>query len=125
MTFNPKAAGDYVRDLLTARGDGAQSDLARHLNISVPSVNRWAKGKNQPDMGYWPGIEDFFGLSHGTLTVIALGGPLSPELVSALNAALELLDASDEPGVDRIRPLIVAVIEELQRGGDASGNGVG
>lgn len=124
VTVNPKAVAAYTIDLMEQTGL-SQSELARRLNITPTSVNKWAMGYAAPADDLWPAIEREFQLTPGTLTVVALGGPQSPEFLAVLRSTLPLIDSSDEPGAERLRVAVLAAVEELQRSLDAVGDGAG
>lgn len=100
------AAGDIVRDHLATAATGAQSALARSLNLSATSVNKWRKGYAQPSPEHWPGIEAFFELEPGTLRRAALGERALEQLAIDLRQAAELLgdrlSQSDQRAVARL-----------------------
>lgn len=138
--FNRKAAGDEVRRLLHQVDDDgnlpSQSALARHLEISSTSVNKWSRDKGDPDQEHWPGIEEFFDLEPGHLARIA-GAELiraipelaaaarSAELLRGLSASAELVYAEldkDEPfrtldldqSIDTIATLFLVYADVLE-----------
>lgn len=50
---------------------GAQAAFAKDLEVSRNTVSMWFRGLVTPDPEYWPAIEKYLRMRHGTLAMIA------------------------------------------------------
>ena len=105
-----------LKGLLSASGV-ERGELARHLDVSVPTVNRWLNGISTPNAYQFREITRFFGLSYdwfledrgGTPDVddLAVKLGLSPEAVEAL---MELAGSESEEVLTAVDDAVCAVI---------------
>ena len=82
-----------LKGLLSASGV-ERGELARHLDVSVPTVNRWLNGISSPNVYQFREIAHFFGLPYEWFTEdegnipnvddLAMKLGLSPEAVGTL-----------------------------------------
>ena len=101
-----------LKAILSASGV-ERGELARHLGVSVPTVNRWLNGISTPNVYQFRAIAHFFGLPYEWFTEDEGGIPnvddlavklgLSPETVEALlelagSESEEVLTAVDDAG---------------------------
>ena len=127
-----------LKGLLSASGV-ERGELARHLDVSVPTVNRWLNGISTPNAYQFQEIAHFFGMPYDWFLEDEGGVPnaddlavklgLSPETVEAL---LELAASEDEGVLTAVDDAVCAVIatinavyDDLLRVADnAAGEGV-
>ena len=121
-----------LKAILSASGV-ERGELARHLGVSVPTVNRWLNGISTPNVYQFRAIAHFFGLPYEWFTEDEGGIPnvddlavklgLSPETVEALldmvseggnEAALEAVDNA----LCAALAVIDGVFEDLDRYAD-------
>ena len=117
-----------LKDVLSASGV-ERGELARHLGVSVPTVNRWLNGISTPNVYQFREIAHFFGLPYdwfledegNVLDVddLALKLGLSTETVEALldlagSESPEVLAAMDD-AICAVIGTISAVYEDLLR----------
>ena len=121
-----------LKSVLSASGV-ERGELARHLGVSVPTVNRWLNGISTPNVYQFREIAHFFGLPYEWFTEdeggipnvddLALKLGLSPETVEALldmvseggnEAALEAVDNA----LCAALAVIDGVFEDLDRYAD-------
>ena len=63
MSKNTKNFNKYLKNLLTVSGV-SREDLASHLKVAVPVVNRWLNGASVPDVYQFRDIARFFGMPY-------------------------------------------------------------
>ncbi len=63
MNQNNKIFDKRLKDVLSASGV-ERGELARHLGVSVPTVNRWLNGISTPNVYQFREIAHFFGLPY-------------------------------------------------------------
>ena len=125
-----------LKDVLSASGV-ERGELARHLGVSVPTVNRWLNGISTPNVYQFREIAHFFGLPYdwfledegNVLDVDDLAAKLglSPETVEALldlagSESPEVLTAMDD-AICAVIGTISAVYDDLLRVADSAANG--
>ena len=129
MNQNTNIFAQRLKSVLSASGV-ERGELARHLGVSVPTVNRWLNGINTPNVYQFRAIAHFFGLPYEWFTEDEGGIPnvddlavklgLSPETVEALldmvsegcnEAALEAVDNT----ICAALSVIDGVFEDLDR----------
>ena len=94
-----------------------RGELARHLGVSVPTVNRWLNGISTPNVYQFREIAHFFGMPYDWFLEDNGGIPdtddlavklgLSPETVEAL---LELAGSESEEVLTAVDNAVCAVI---------------
>lgn len=94
-----------------------RGELARHLGVSVPTVNRWLNGISTPNVYQFREIAHFFGMPYDWFLEDNGGIPdtddlavklgLSPETVEAL---LELAGSESEDVLTAVDDAVCAVI---------------
>ena len=94
-----------------------RGELARHLGVSVPTVNRWLNGISTPNVYEFRDIAHFFGMPYDWFLEDNGGIPdtddlavklgLSPETVEAL---LELAGSESEDVLTAVDDAVCAVI---------------
>ena len=97
-----------------------RGELARHLGVSVPTVNRWLNGISTPNVYQFREIAHFFGMPYDWFLEDGGGIPntddlavklgLSPETVEAL---LELADSESEEVLTAVDDAVCAVISAV------------
>ena len=97
-----------------------RGELARHLGVSVPTVNRWINGISTPNVYQFREIAHFFGMPYDWFLEDGGGIPntddlavklgLSPETVEAL---LELADSESEEVLTAVDDAVCAVISAV------------
>ena len=133
MNQNTNIFAQRLKSVLSASGV-ERGELARHLGVSVPTVNRWLNGISTPNVYQFRAIVHFFGLPYEWFTedegsipnvddlAVKLG--LSPETVEALldmvseggnEAALEAVDNT----ICAALSVIDGVFEDLDRYADS------
>ena len=125
-----------LKDVLSASGV-ERGELARHLGVSVPTVNRWLNGISTPNVYQFREIAYFFGLPYDwfledegsipNVDDLALKLGLSPETVEALlelagAESPEVLTAVDD-AVCAVIATISAVYDDLLRVADSAAKG--
>ena len=125
-----------LKDVLSASGV-ERGELARHLGVSVPTVNRWLNGISTPNVYQFREIAHFFGLPYdwfledegNVLDVDDLAAKLglSPETVEALldlagSESPEVLTAMDD-AICAVIGTISAVYDDLLRVADSVAKG--
>lgn len=132
MDQNTKIFDQRLKEVLSA-SLVERGELARHLGVSVPTVNRWLGGISTPNVYQFREIAHFFGLPYdwfldpdgGNLDAddLAMKLGLSPETVTTLlelvskggnEAALEAVDNT----VCAALAVIDGVFEDLDRYAD-------
>ena len=132
MNQNTNIFAHRLKSVLSASGV-ERGELARHLGVSVPTVNRWLNGISTPNVYQFREIAYFFGLPYEWFTEdeggipnvddLALKLGLSPETVEALldmvseggnEAALEAVDNA----LCAALAVIDGVFEDLDRYAD-------
>ena len=136
MNQNTNIFDKRLKDVLSASGV-ERGELARHLGVSVPTVNRWLNGISTPNVYQFREIAYFFGLPYDwfledegsipNVDDLALKLGLSPETVEAL---LELAGAESPEVLTAVDDAVCAVIEtisavydDLLRVADSAANG--
>ena len=136
MNQNTNIFDKRLKDVLSASGV-ERGELARHLGVSVPTVNRWLNGISTPNVYQFREIAYFFGLPYdwfledeGSIPdvddlAVKLG--LSPETVEALLGLAgaespEVLTAVDD-AVCAVISTINAVYDDLLRVADHAMDG--
>ena len=128
MNQNTNSFDQRLKSVLSASGV-ERGDLARRLNVSIPTVNRWLNGISTPNVYQFREIAHFFGLPYdwfledegNILNVDDLAAKLglSPETVEALldlagTESPEILMAVDD-AICAVIGTVSAVYEDLLR----------
>ena len=136
MNQNTNIFDKRLKDVLSASGV-ERGELARHLGVSVPTVNRWLNGISTPNVYQFREIAYFFGLPYDwfledgdgipNVDDLALKLGLSPETVEALlelagAESPEVLTAVDD-AVCAVIATISAVYDDLLRVADSAAKG--
>ena len=116
MNQNNNIFDRRLKGLLSASGV-ERGELARHLGVSVPTVNRWLNGISTPNVYQFREIAHFFGMPYDWFLEDNGGIPdtddlavklgLSPETVEAL---LELAGSESEDVLTAVDDAVCAVI---------------
>lgn len=77
-----------LRDLLIISGV-RREDLACHLGVSVPVVNRWLNGSSVPDVYQFQSIANYFGMPYEWFLEVGDGFPSAEELAAQLGLSEE------------------------------------
>ena len=126
-----------LQNLLSASGV-ERGELARHLDVSVPTVNRWLNGISTPNVYQFREIAHFFGMPYDWFLEDGGSTPntedmaeklgLSPDTVEALRElagaeSQEVLTAVDD-AVCAVIATISAVYDDLLRVAGSSREGL-
>lgn len=116
MNQNSNIFNRRLKGLLSASGV-ERGELARHLGVSVPTVNRWLNGISTPNVYQFREIAHFFGMPYDWFLEDNGGIPdaddlavklgLSPETVEAL---LELANSESGDVLTAVDDAVCAVI---------------
>ena len=108
-----------LKAILSASGV-ERGELARHLDVSVPTVNRWLNGISTPNAYQLREIAHYFGMPYDWFLEADGGVPnaddlavklgLSPETVEAL---LELAGSESEEVLTAVDDAVCAVIATI------------
>lgn len=108
-----------LKNLLTVSGV-ERGELARHLDVSVPTVNRWLNGISTPNVYQFREIAHFFGMPYDWFLEDGGSTPntedmaeklgLSPDTVEAL---LELAEAESPEVLTAVDDAVCAVIATI------------
>ena len=119
MNHNNNIFDRRLRGLLSASGV-ERGELARHLGVSVPTVNRWLNGISTPNAYQLREIAHYFGMPYDWFLEADGGVPnaddlavklgLSPETVEAL---LELAGSESEEVLTAVDDAVCAVIATI------------
>ena len=119
MNQNNNIFDRRLRGLLSASGV-ERGELARHLGVSVPTVNRWLNGISTPNAYQLREIVHYFGMPYDWFLEADGGVPnaddlavklgLSPETVEAL---LELAGSESEEVLTAVDDAVCAVISTI------------
>ena len=119
MNQNNNIFDRRLRGLLSASGV-ERGELARHLGVSVPTVNRWLNGISTPNAYQFRAIAHYFGMPYDWFLEDGGGIPnaddlavklgLSPETVEAL---LELAGSESEEVLTAVDDAVCAVISTI------------
>ena len=119
MNHNNNIFDRRLRGLLSASGV-ERGELARHLDVSVPTVNRWLNGISTPNAYQLREIAHYFGMPYDWFLEADGGVPnaddlavklgLSPETVEAL---LELAGSESEEVLTAVDDAVCAVIATI------------
>lgn len=119
MNQNNNIFDHRLRGLLSVSGV-ERGELARHLGVSVPTVNRWLNGISTPNAYQLREIAHYFGMPYDWFLEDGGGVPnaddlavklgLSPETVEAL---LELAGSESEEVLTAVDDAVCAVIATI------------
>ncbi len=119
MNQNNNIFDRRLRGLLSASGV-ERGELARHLDVSVPTVNRWLNGISTPNAYQLREIAHYFGMPYDWFLEAKGGIPnaddlavklgLSPETVEAL---LELAGSESEEVLTAVDDAVCAVVATI------------
>ena len=115
-----------LKNLLTVSGV-ERGELARHLGVSVPTVNRWLNGISTPNVYQFREIAHFFGMPYDWFLEDGDGRPdaddlavklgLSPETVETL---LDMVsEGGNEAALEAVDNALCAVLAVIYRVFDA------
>ena len=94
-----------LKNLLTVSGV-ERGELARHLGVSVPTVNRWLNGISTPNVYQFREIAHFFGMPYDWFLEDGDGRPDADDLAVKLGLSPEtvetLLDMVSEGGNEAV-----------------------
>lgn len=119
MRMNNNIFDRRLKAILSASGV-ERGELARHLGVSVPTVNRWLNGISTPNAYQFRAIAHYFGMPYDWFLEAKGGIPnaddlavklgLSPETVEAL---LELAGSESEEVLTAVDDAVCAVIATI------------
>ena len=119
MNQNNNIFDRRLKAILSASGV-ERGELARHLGVSVPTVNRWLNGISTPNAYQFRAIAHYFGMPYDWFLEDGGGIPnaddlavklgLSPETVEAL---LELAGSESEEVLTAVDDAVCAVISTI------------
>ena len=119
MRMNNNIFDRRLKAILSASGV-ERGELARHLGVSVPTVNRWLNGISTPNAYQLREIAHYFGMPYDWFLEAKGGVPnaddlavklgLSPETVEAL---LELAGSESEEVLTAVDDAVCAVISTI------------
>ena len=119
MNQNNNIFDRRLRGLLSVSGV-ERGELARHLGVSVPAVNRWLNGISTPNAYQLREIAHYFGMPYDWFLEDGGGVPnaddlavnlgLSPETVEAL---LELAGSESEEVLTAVDDAVCAVVATI------------
>ena len=119
MNMNNNIFDRRLKAILSASGV-ERGELARHLGVSVPTVNRWLNGISTPNAYQFRAIAHYFGMPYDWFLEDGGGIPnaddlavklgLSPETVEAL---LELAGSESEEVLTAVDDAVCAVIATI------------
>lgn len=92
---NPKNFDRRLRNLLILSGV-RREELACHLGVSVPVVNRWLNGSSAPDVYQFQSIANYFGMPYEWFLGVGDGFPSAEELAVRLGLSPETVEALRE-----------------------------
>ena len=92
---NPKNFDRRLRNLLILSGV-RREELACHLGVSVPVVNRWLNGSSAPDVYQFQSIANYFGMPYEWFLEVGDGFPSAEELAVRLGLSPETVEALRE-----------------------------
>lgn len=81
-----------LRDLLIISGV-RRENLACHLGVSVPVVNRWLNGSSVPDVYQFQSIANYFGMPYEWFLEVGDGFPSAEKLAARLGLSEETVEA--------------------------------
>lgn len=92
LTLDAEGMRAVIIEALESAGHGAQTRLAKALDVSPSTVNKWVKGQVRPEIDRWPAIEEALSLEPGTLRRAAgLTQPGEADAIAQLQAKVESL----------------------------------
>ena len=80
-----------LKNLLTVSGVGRE-ELARHMDVPVPVVNRWLNGTSAPDVYQFQGIARFFGMPYEWFLDGGDDSPSTEELAALLGLSEDTVE---------------------------------
>lgn len=92
---NPKNFDRRLRNLLILSGV-RREELACHLGVSAPVVNRWLNGSSAPDVYQFQSIANYFGMPYEWFLEVGDGFPGAEELAEKLGLSPETVEALRE-----------------------------
>jgi len=84
-----------LKKLLAVSGVN-RNELAEHLGVSVPVVNRWLNGSSAPDVYQFQSIANYFGMPYEWFLEVGDGFPSAEELAVRLGLSPETVEALRE-----------------------------
>ena len=84
-----------LKNLLAVSGMD-RSELAEHLGVSVPVVNRWLNGSSAPDVYQFQSIANYFGMPYEWFLEVGDGFPSAEKLAARLGLSEETVEALRE-----------------------------
>lgn len=105
---NAKSFDHRLRNILILSGV-RREELACHLGVSVPVVNRWLNGSSAPDVYQFQSIANYFGLPYEWFLDGGDGFPSAEELAARLGLSEETVEALRELADSGKTGVLVAV----------------
>ena len=91
MSKNTKNFNKYLKNLLTVSGM-SREELASHLKVAVPVVNRWLNGASVPDVYQFRDIARFFGMPYEWFLDGEVHFPSAAELAAILGLSEDTVE---------------------------------
>lgn len=110
---NDKKFAHRLRGMLDISGV-SREELAGHLGVPVPVVNRWLFGYTAPDVYQFQAIARFFGISNDWLLDGGDGFPSAEELAVKLGLSPATVEALLELGASEDEGVLTAVDEAVR-----------
>ena len=136
MSKNTKNFNKYLKNLLTVSGV-SREELASHLKVAVPVVNRWLNGASVPDVYQFRDIARYFGMPYEWFLDGEVRVPTAAEMAEKLRLSEDtveellslartegniLLNAVDD-AVYAVTSTVNAVYEDLLSAANATAEG--
>ena len=136
MSKNTKNFNKYLKNLLTVSGV-SREELASHLKVAVPVVNRWLNGASVPDVYQFRDIARYFGMPYEWFLDGDVRVPTAAEMAEKLRLSEDtveellslartegniLMDAVDD-AVYAVTSTVNAVYEDLLNAANATAEG--
>ena len=119
MSKNTKNFNKYLKNLLTVSGV-SREELASHLKVAVPVVNRWLNGSSVPDGYQFRDIARYFGMPYEWFLDGEVRVPTAAEMAEKLrlseDTVEELLSLARTEGnilMDAVDDAVYAVISTV------------
>ena len=137
MSKNTKNFNKCLKNLLTVSGV-SREELASHLKVAVPVVNRWLNGASVPDVYQFRDIARYFGMPYEWFLDGEVRVPTAAEMAERLGLSEDtveellslartegniLLNAVDD-AVYAVTSTVNAVYEDLLSAANATAEGV-
>ena len=137
MSKNTKNFNKCLKNLLTISGV-SREELACHLKVAVPVVNRWLNGASVPDVYQFRDIARFFGMPYEWFldgevhfptaaelaTVLGLSEDTVEELLSLARTENDAVLGAVDDAIYAVTSTVNAVYEVLLNAGNKAAEGV-